>query len=242
MHRCYPSDVCPTHYLPQAMFINDVLSPVVKDVPVWIVEDHRDYRETIEDLINQSAGMYCPNTFSTCEALFEAFHVFPETGIMLMDIGLPPGGMSGIEGVQKMSEKAPHIKIVMLTIHSDDDKIFRAICAGASGYLLKLSTPEEIVSGIREAHSGGVAMTRQIALRVLEMFRQFSTPAADHDLTKREVQVLQLLVDGLTKKEIADRLFIAYTTVDSHVQHIYAKLHVHSATQAVKKALEERLV
>ena len=227
---------------PPVMLVEDVSSPVVKDIPVWIVEDHQDYRETVEDLINDAPGMYCQNTFASCEALFEAYPVLPEHGIVLMDIGLPPQGMSGIEGVQILNQKAPHLKIVMLTIHSDDDKIFRAICAGASGYLLKLSTPVEIVSGIREAYSGGVAMTRQIALRVLEMFREFSAPAKDHDLTKREVEVLQLLVDGLTKKEIADRLFIAYTTVDSHVQHIYAKLHVHSATQAVRKALDERIV
>lgn len=215
--------------------------PEVTDISVYFVEDDKEYRETIQDLINETPGMFCLHTFASCEELFRKSRDIPLPEVLLLDINIP-GKMSGIEGVRKYHKIASDVKIIMLTFHDDDDKIFNALCYGASGYLLKMTEPEEITEGIIEAHKGGAAMSRQIARRVLKMFRQFAPPRNDYNLSAREVEVLQHLVDGQTKRKIADTLFIAYTTVDSHIQNIYRKLHVHSATQAVRKAIEERLI
>ena len=223
------------------MYANLTDPSSVKDISVWIVDDHQDYREVIQDMINDTEGMHCFHAFASCEELLEQRPSLPSPGVILMDIGIP-GKMSGIEGVKKLRKIDPHIRIVMLTIHSDDDKIFQAICSGASGYMLKMSEPNKILDAVREAHSGGVAMTPQVAQRVLEMFRTFSVSENNYDLTSREKEVLQLLVDGMIKKEIAEELHIAYSTVDTHIQNIYQKLHVHSNTQAVSKALRERLI
>ena len=229
------------------MYATNAELPAVKDIPVWVVDDHLDYRETIQDLINDSPGMHCLHTFESCEDMLAMLTHIPPPGIILMDIGIP-GKMSGIEGVEKVQElisedKLPEdVRIVMLTIHSDDDKIFQALCAGASGYMLKMSPPEDIVDAVFEADNGGVAMTPQVAQRVLKMFRNFAVPQRNYDLTKREKEVLELLAEGLPKKRIADKLFVAYTTIDTHIQNIYSKLHVHSATHAVSKAIRERLI
>ena len=213
----------------------------VEEISVYLVEDKKSYRDAIQELINGVGDMYCPFTFSSCEEYIAVMHDIPTPQVILMDIRIP-GKMSGIEGVRLIHEKTPDIYIVMLTLSDTDDDIFASICAGACGYLIKLVEPEDIVSGVREAANGGLAMSRHAAGRVLNIFRKFLPTKKDYDLSPREIDVLQLLVDGLTKKEIADELCIAYTTVDSHVQKIYRKLHVHSATQAVRKAIDERLV
>ena len=213
----------------------------VNEISVYIVEDQKSYRDAVKDLINSIDGMHCLYSFDSCEDYLKIMDDIPRPQVILMDIRIP-GKMSGIEGVRHIHDIAPDIYIVMLTLSDTDDDIFASMCAGACGYLIKLVEPEEIISGIREASKGGLAMSRHAAKRVLNIFRKFLPSKKDYDLSRREIDVLQLLVDGLTKKEIGNKLCIAYTTVDSHVQNIYRKLHVHSATQAVRLAIDERLV
>jgi DNA-binding NarL/FixJ family response regulator len=161
--------------------------------------------------------------------------------VILMDIGLP--GMSGIEGVRRVKQLKPETHVLMQTIYDDDAQVFEAICAGAGGYLLKNSSPIEILQAIEQAVGGGVPMSPSIAQQVLTMFRTFAPQRADSvELTAREHEILRSLSDGLDYKQIADRHFISLDTVRGHIRHIYEKLHVHSKSEAVSKALRQRLV
>jgi DNA-binding NarL/FixJ family response regulator len=207
---------------------------------VWVVEDSKDYRETVQELIDAQDDLACPHAFPSGEDLFQFLndHLAPE--VVLVDIGLP--GMSGIEIVQRLHGFSPATHLVMLTIHEDNDRIFDAICAGACGYLLKTATPEQILTAVREALEGGAPMTPQIARRVLNLFTQMQAPRWDYDLTKAEQGVLNELVEGKTKRQIAKALFVSPHTVDTHLRSIYAKLHVHSAPGAIAKAYKEKLV
>jgi DNA-binding NarL/FixJ family response regulator len=159
---------------------------------------------------------------------------------MLLDVGLP--GMTGLEGIPRFTSAIPGVRIIVLTVFDDDEKIFRAICAGAVGYLLKMSPVEEIVGAIRDVSAGGSPMNSRIARRVLEMFARLAPPPASYGLTKRERDVLDLLVHGLIKKEIAARLSLSVHTIDTHIRNIYEKLQVHTRSGAVAKALREKLV
>lgn len=208
---------------------------------VWLVEDRLEYRETIEELLDYEEDLICSRSFATCEDMFEALLEEPPPDIVLMDIVIPDH-MSGIDGVKKLHQMLPDVHVVMLTNYSDDDKIFQALCNGASGYLLKLAEPEKVIESVYEARSGGVVMSPQIARRVITMFTDYAVPSNDYNLTERELEVLGLLVEGLKKKEIADALFLAFATIDTHMRNIYIKLHVHSRTEAVVKALRERLI
>ncbi len=159
--------------------------------------------------------------------------------VILLDVELP--GQNGIEAVKVIKSVAPSTRVVMLTAFDDHDKIFRALCAGASGYLLKTSPVERIVEGIQEAVRGGAPFTPQVAQKVLKMFSKLGQPERDYGLTGREQKIIELMTKGLIKKEIADTLDLSYHTVDTHLRNIYTKLHVHSRTGAVAKALNERL-
>ena len=212
----------------------------VPSFAVWIVEDNPDYRDTVRELLDTDAGVRCEQAFSSGEALLDHLsgHFAPD--VILVDIGLP--GMSGIDVVRKVRGISPETRMVMLTIHEDNDRIFEAICAGASGYLLKTASPDRIRSAVREVVEGGAPMTPQIARRVLNFFSQLQAPHRDYDLTDREREVLAELIEGKTKKEIGKALFVSPHTVDTHLRNIYAKLHVHSRTEAVAKAIKENLV
>jgi DNA-binding NarL/FixJ family response regulator len=208
---------------------------------VIIIEDNRLFRKTLVDFINFSPELNCGHDFISCEDAIEAmkkYELDPE--IILLDIGLP--GISGIEGIPVLKDIAPSAKIIMLTIQDDDESIFKAICSGASGYLLKDSSSDKILGAVKEVLEGGAPMNSSIAFKVLEMFKNFAPDKKDHNLSPREVDILQLLVEGLPKKIIADRLTISYHTVDSHLRKIYEKLEVHSASSAVAKALKENLL
>ncbi len=207
---------------------------------VWIVEDSEDYRQTIQDLINSRQGMRCTRTFSTCEDVLAALNQEFAPEIVLMDIGLP--GMSGIECVRRLKALSPATHVIMLTIHEDNDRIFNALRAGASGYLLKMSPVHKIFEAIEEVSGGGAAMNAQVARRVLNMFTQLNAPRWDYQLTDREKEILQLLVEGKTKNQIADTLFLSFHTIDTHIRNIYTKMHVNSRTDAVTKALQERII
>ncbi len=209
-------------------------------IHVAIVEDDHDMRMTLERLLSSTEGVVCIGAYESCE---NAFMAFPENlpDVVLMDINLP--GMSGIEGVKKLSSNHPEVQVIMLTVYQDDDNIFRSICAGASGYLLKRTQKDILLNAIREVHSGGAPMNSGIARRVMELFRKTAHPErAESNLTKKEIEILQSLVDGLSYKMIADKHFNSIETVRNHIKHIYEKLHVHSKSEAVAKALKERLV
>jgi len=207
---------------------------------VAIVEDDVDTRQTLQQLISTTPGFSCLGAFESCEAALP--HVQTEKpDVILMDIGLP--GMSGIDGVRQITMLYPDIHVIMLTVYQDDDKIFQSICAGACGYLLKRTPKDILLNAIREAHEGGAPMNASIARRVLQLFRKTAAPIpSDSSLTQREMEILQALVDGGSYKMIADRLFISIETVRNHIKHIYEKLHVHSKSEAVAKALKERIV
>lgn len=207
---------------------------------VWLVEDNLMFRETISELLDDAPDLRCALACSSCEEALSALErdLLPE--VVLMDIGLP--GMSGIEGVQRIKALAPGVHVVMLTIHHDDDRIFRAICAGASGYLLKTARPAEILRAIAQVRRGGAPIDARIARRVLGMFARLAAPRADYGLSEREREILQHLVEGRTKRQIAGALFLSPHTIDGHVRNVYAKLQVHTRSGAVAKALKENLI
>ncbi len=206
---------------------------------VVIVEDDEKIRESYVQLINDTEGMTCIGDYGNCEDMLDDLDNLL-VDVLLMDIGLP--GMSGIEGIKRVKEIYPSIEILMLTVYDDDDKIFQSIYSGASGYILKNDSSEEIKKAIREIKTGS-PMSAAIARRVLNFIREIETfPKYNtFKLTPREKDILQLLVEGLSFKRIADNLFISPLTVHSHIKRIYEKLHVHSKTEAVSKALKNRI-
>jgi DNA-binding NarL/FixJ family response regulator len=212
-----------------------------KNIEIIIIEDNTLFRKTLTDFINLSDEMNCSYNFISCEdalAAMEQEALDPD--IILLDIGLP--GMTGIEGIVHLKNVSPSSKVIILTIRDDDESIFKAICSGASGYLLKDSTSDKILEAVREVLNGGAPMNSSIAARVLKMFKDFAPGQGDYSLTKREKEILKLLVDGLSKNNIAEKLFLSYHTVDAHIRKIYEKLEVHSASSAVAKALKENLL
>lgn len=216
------------------------MQPERGKVSLWIVEDNEQYRNTITMLVNRTEHLNCTQTFGSCEQLFSVLKKHPHPEILLMDIGLP--GMDGIEGARRVKEFWPSVDIIMLTSFDEDEKIFKAICAGAAGYLVKSSTEEEIVNSIQQVLDGGSPINPQIARRVLQLFTTLATPRKNYGLSDRELEILKLMVSGHTKKQIADRLFLSYHTIDSHTRNIYAKLQVNSCSGAVGKALSEHII
>lgn len=209
--------------------------------PVWVVEDSALYRETLGELIERSSRFRCARVFADGQSALAALHAGRELPrVILMDIALP--GMTGIECTRAVRKRSPSIPVVMLTVHQSNDRIFEAICAGASGYLLKSQTSDEILHGLEIALDGGAAIDGQIARRVLEMFNKMATPQADYGLSEREREILELLVEGNTKARIAERLTLSPHTIDGHVRNIYTKLHVNNRSGAVAKALKENLL
>ena len=210
-----------------------------RPISVWLVEDNRTFRATVARLINNERGLNCPRHFANAEDALAALGGGAGPDVLLLDVELP--GLSGIEAVTRIRALSPSTRIVMLTVFDDHEKIFRAICAGASGYLLKTVPVEKIFEYIREAHGGGAPMSPQVARWVLESFSRLGTPEQNYGLTYREREILELTTEGLLKKEIADRLSLSYHTVDTHLRNIYAKLHVNTRASAVAKAIKERL-
>lgn len=210
-------------------------------ISVWIVEDKVDYRETIKDVIDSEPDLTCPCTFESGEALLVHLRDNYAPEVILMDIGLA-GSMSGIEVVERLRPIAPGTRVVMLTIEESSDTIAQALRAGACGYLAKSTRASDIVEAVHDVMTGGAAMSPQIAKRVLDMFAQEQAPRFDYQLTRRETDVLEQLVQGKSKKRIAKDLLLSPHTVDTHLRSIYAKLHVNTQTAAVAKALSERLV
>src|ERR1043166_9517988 len=210
-------------------------------VKVAIVEDHREFREYLSALISGTEGFECLGSFRSVEDALPKLTTSRVPDVMLIDIGLP--GMSGIEGIRLFKERYPEILFLTLTIHDDDERIFDSLCAGASGYLLKKTQPSRLVESVREATQGGAPMAPEVARRVIKLFREIRPPdRADYNLTPHEVRILKLLVEGHNYKTAAAKLGVAPTTINFHLQNIYQKLQVHSKTEAVAKALRNRLI
>jgi DNA-binding NarL/FixJ family response regulator len=209
-------------------------------IKVAIVEDRREIREGLETLIGGTEGFRCTGSFRSMEeALARIGHDLPD--VVLNDIGLP--GMSGIEGIRILRERHPGLQVLMLTVYDDDDRIFDAICAGACGYLLKKTPPARLLESLQEAVAGGAPMSPEVARRVISLFREIRPPErADYDLTPHETRLLKLFVEGHNYKTAAAELGVTVHTVSFHLRSIYDKLQVHSKTEAVAKALRDRLV
>ncbi len=210
------------------------------NIKTAIVEDIRDIREGLATLINFTDGFTCTGAFRSMEeAIPRIKGNVPD--VLLSDIGLP--GMNGIEGIEILKEKFPEMTVLMLTVYDDDERIFDAICAGASGYLLKRTSPAKILENIKEAVSGGAPMSPEVAARVIKLFREVRPPEkVDYDLTPHETRLLKLLVEGHNYTTAAEELRVSYNTIKFHMRHIYEKLQVHSKSEAVAKALKNRLV
>ena len=202
---------------------------------IAIVEDDTDFRTTLAQYLDEAPGYRCVCACSTSEeALQKIPRLLPD--VVLMDIHLPR--MSGMDCTRRLKELCPAVQILMLTVYEDNDRVFGALKAGASGYLLKRADPAEILHSIQEVKQGGAPMSSQIARRVVQSFREPAhNTLKDEKLSQREEEILQQLSKGYATKEIADHLSVSVNTVRTHLQHIYEKLHVRSRTEAVVKFL-----
>jgi DNA-binding NarL/FixJ family response regulator len=206
-------------------------------INIAIVEDDVRVRGSLARLIDSTKGFCCVSQHPSAEnALTELPVTQPE--VVIMDINLP--GLNGVECVRRLKDLLPNTQVVMLTVYENTNIIFSALAAGASGYLLKQSSPEEIIEAIREVQNGGSPMTSHIARKVVASFQQVANPVHDYEkLSLREQEVLDYLAQGYLYREIAEKLNISYATVHTHVRHIYEKLHVRSRTEAVTKHLHQ---
>ena len=205
-----------------------------RDITVLVVEDDPRIRDALELIIDGTAGMMCARTFEDVESILNE-KVGPQVDVVLLDISLP--GQSGVDAIGSIRQRIPGADILMLTVHDEEDLVFEALCEGASGYLLKNTPPAQILDAIRDVHAGGAPMTASIARKVVRFFREPSVK--QEALSERENEVLAHLVDGKTNRQIAEALFISKNTVAYHLKQIYEKLHVHSRTEAVAKAMQK---
>jgi len=206
-------------------------------IGVAIIEDRKETREGLSYLINSTDRFECRHVYGSMEAALEGIGANPPR-VALVDIGLP--GMSGIDGVRILRERYPSIAPVLLTVYKDDDRIFQAVCAGACGYLLKGTPPARLLEAVREIAEGGAVMSPEVAMRVVELFRKTQTPEQfSAGLSPQELRLLKLLTEGHQNKTAAAELGISVHTVSFHLRSIYEKLHVHSRSEAVARALRE---
>jgi DNA-binding NarL/FixJ family response regulator len=214
--------------------------PTERPLEIVIIEDLRDVREGLAVLINGTPGFRCARSFRTMEDALASRELGPPD-VILTDIGLP--GMSGIDGIRVLHDRLPQVPVLALTVYDSDEKVFDALCAGASGYLLKNTPPARLLEAIQEVAKGGAPMSPEVARRVVRLFREFRPPDhAPYRLTAQESELLKMLADGHHRKTAAHELGISVNTVAFHLKNIYNKLQVHSKTEAVAKALRERLI
>lgn len=210
-------------------------------IRIWILEDHPHFAKQMCRLINGETDMECEKVFThPNELLAEIGYTRDLPDLMLFDVGLPQ--KDGIETLRELRAKAPDQRVIILTTFDDRERVYRAICNGAAGYLLKTADPDDIVSGIRDVFHGSATLSGPIASMILEGFSKFGPVEESEPLTQREEEVLRYLVQGLIKKEIAEQLSISQHTVDMHLRAVYRKLHVRTQTEAVSKAIRKGLV
>jgi DNA-binding NarL/FixJ family response regulator len=228
-----------THASIEAAMSEVTSDPVRTTIKVAIIEDRREIREGLSTLIQFTDGFLSVGQFySMEEALMKMGAHLPD--VVLIDIGLP--GMSGIEGIEILRERYPQLLMLVLTVYDDDERIFRAICAGASGYLLKKTPPIRLPESIRETFAGGSPMSPEVARRVIDLFRRIAPPKnVAYHLTAHETRLLKLLVEGHNFKSLAAKLNVSVNTISFHMRHVYEKLEVHSKSDAVAKALRQGL-
>jgi DNA-binding NarL/FixJ family response regulator len=209
-------------------------------IGVAIIEDQRETREGLSLLINNANRFECRHVYASMEAALDGIGINPPR-VALVDIGLP--GLSGIDGVRILRERYPSIAPVLLTVYKDDERIFQAVCAGACGYLLKTTPPARLLEAVREIAEGGAVMSPEVAIRVVELFRKTQTPEQfATGLTPQELRLLKLLAEGHQNKTAAADMGISIHTVGFHLRSIYEKLHVHSRSEAVARALRDKLI
>ena len=202
-------------------------------IKVALVEDNPTIRESLQTMVSLAEGCQCVGAWGSAE---DALRMLPKLApnVVLMDIQLP--NMSGVECTARLKELLPEAQIIMVTVYEDPERIFQALRAGACGYLLKRSTPEQVIAAIRDVHQGGAPMSSEIARKVIAQFRApLETAAEVERLSAREREVLELVAQGWDNKAIAVRLCVSVDAVRWHLKHIYIKLHVHSRTQAALK-------
>jgi len=207
---------------------------------VVVIEDQRELRNGLQTLLDFTPTFTCVKSFGAMDEALR--NIESDTAdLILTDIGLPR--LNGIEGTRILREKFPELPIVVLTVHEEDDKIFQALCAGANGYLLKNTPAAKIIEALKEVLDGGAPMSPNVARRVVKLFRTFSPPeTAEYHLTEQERRILKMLVEGHHYKTAAYDLGISRSTVAFHLKNIYEKLQVHSKTEAVAKALREKII
>ncbi len=211
------------------------------DIKVAVFDDNKPRRELLQLLLNNSDGLTCTDAYEDCRNIVNNISAnVPD--VILMDIDMPH--VNGIEGLIALRKHYPKVKVLMQTIFEDDDKVFDAIVAGADGYILKKTPPAKLLEAITDVMEGGAPMTPTVARQVLLLFnkKHERIQKKDFNLSAREQEILAYLVQGLSYKMIADKCFISYATVNSHISHIYEKLHVSSGTEAVAKAMEYKIV
>ena len=207
---------------------------------VAVIEDRKEIREALRLLIDGTPGCSTTGAFGSMEeALPLIGRNLPD--VALVDLGLP--GMSGIDGIRLLKQKYPKLKLLVLTVYQDDERIFDALCAGADGYLLKKTPPSRLVESLRDTLAGGAPMSPEVARKVVTVFREVR-PAKNEqcDLTSQELEVLRLLVQGHNYKTAADVLGVSVNTLSFHMRNVYSKLEVHSKSEAVAKALRNGIV
>jgi len=216
------------------------MQSAVGTIKVAIIEDQQVLREGLAFLVDSTDGFRCTGSFGSVEqALRRIGDDLPQ--VVLIDIGLP--GVSGIEGIRILKDRWPDLLMIMLTVYEEDQKIFDALCAGASGYLLKRTPPAKLVESLKEVVSGGAPMSPEVANRVISLFKNIRPPErADHHLTPHELRLLKMLVEGHSYKTAAAELGSSINTIGTHMQSIYRKLQVHSKSEAVVKAIRHGLV
>ena len=217
--------------------------PASSTIRLWVVEDNTTYQDALAFAFKKNRAIHLTRQFISAEDALIALRTPPPPDAILLDVQLP--GMDGITAISRFKELAPAVCIVILTVFEDHRKVFRALCSGASGYLLKTAPAERIAEAIADAIAGGAPMSPSVARAVLGRFVELAAPGRKADsyaLSERERDVLELMTQGLVKKEIAERLTLSPHTVNSHLKNIYVKLHVGTRGAAVAKALKERLV
>lgn len=208
---------------------------------IWILEDHELFAKQICRLLSREKDFVCSYSFISAETLFEKLRFTSERpDVLLLDLGLPR--CDGLEVLGEIRSALPEVKVLILTASDDREKVYRAICNGASGYLLKTAAPDDIINGIRDVVLGASVLSSPIAKMILEGFARYGPVDQIDPLTAREEDVLRCLVRGMIKKEIAEDLGISLHTVDMHLRSVYRKLHVRTQTEAVSKALRQGIV